>query len=97
MGRDRDRQIVQIMFGRDRVEFDGVEWSPRQDEAVQTRIRSCKRLQRNAVSFQGTNGLGCDVRGGTELQAWDHVEEVEDDIENMAFLGHGDCWVCAIF
>lgn len=84
------------MFGRDRVEFNGMEWGPRQDEAVQTRVGSCERLQRNAISFQGTNDFRYGIRRRTELRARNHVEEVEDDIENAAVLRHGDYRVRAI-
>jgi len=84
------------MFGRDRVEFNGVEWGPRQDEVVQTRVRSCEWLQRNTISFQGTNDFRYDIRRRTELRARDHVEEVEDDIENAAVLRHSDYRVRAI-
>lgn len=49
-----------------------------------------ERLQRNAVSFQGVKGSGCDVRKRAELDARDHVEGMKDDIENMAILWYVD-------
>jgi hypothetical protein len=78
------------MFGRDRVEFDGMEWGPRQDKVVQRRVRGCEGLDRNAVSSEGTDGAGYDIDGRTEVRARDHIEEVEDDVENMTVLGHDD-------
>ena len=87
---------MQFVFGSDRVEMDGTEWGPGEYKIIQTSVGSCKRLDRNAVPFEGADGLGYDVDGRAEVGAWDHVEEVEDDVENVTVLWHDDSRVNAI-
>ena len=61
----------------------------------QARVRSCERLHRNVVSFQGTHDLRYDVYRRTEMRAWDHVEDVGGDVENVTVLWYDDRWLRA--
>ena len=80
---------MQFVFGSDRIELNRTEWCPREDKIVQTRVRSCEGSDRNAVSFQGTNGFRYHVHGRTDMGTWDHVKEVEDDVEDVTVLWYG--------